>query len=129
LTGGNYGFLALASVTPLPVTAVSATAPWTITVPGITATLGSQIRIRGARVVPGTTPLNGIWTVQNNNAGVLTLFNYAGPTIMMSVPQVYTRGKVPIPFNKVISRRWGFKKTGIPFDPVRGKARTKKQEA
>jgi hypothetical protein len=126
LISGPYGFLPLASVAGLQVTAVSAAPPWTITVPGIAATLGSQIRIRGAKVVSGTTPLNGLWTVQNNAGGVLTLFGYTGPTVLMSAPNAYTRNKTPIAFNKVVSRRWATKKTGVPFDPARGRAKKKK---
>lgn len=135
LLSGSFGFRALdrAGVNAeKPITAMTNVPPYILTIAGHNYAIGDQIRIRGARpkIVAGQPipwTINGLWIVDSipTPNQTLTLRGYPGPAAFDSFGKASKRVFVVLPYTKMIGRRWSSRRTGNPFDPIRGRSKTK----
>lgn len=148
LLSGKYGMRANdAAEVPKPIAAwtVVGVAPIVVTATtAIAHTLvpGDKVYVSGVKIAgkkPGTIQtLNGSLTVNTTPTPTTVTFlstNPQSPFVNSSVlenPAPLANGtirknkKVIAPYVKLVGRRWGDRKCGIPFDPSHGRAKAKK---
>lgn len=147
MLGGKFGFRCFdPAVKVKPITAWTYDGlrlTMTATIPGLAAVAGDKVRISEVKIAgkkPGTiVTLHGDLVVATNPVADVYYFYSNNPQspftnsqLLVPPPPLIALGVcrklVPIyvPYVKMVGRRWGERKCGIPFDPSHGRVRARR---